>query len=1030
MRALGDVHLRRREAEFRLKSAQTLCVSGLESPRPNIILGLVICQKTKRPSNTAELDKPEERRARPQVQEEVDVAVHPKVPAASQPEKKPPKYQPCPGDAALGTTPPGSPPPPPPLPEPPLAPASSALKMLSSLKPGATSAAAAATASATVTAAASSAAKTASPLEHILQTLFGKKKSFDPPAKEPVEPAPAPLQDTKAKADYGLPAAPLLDPIVQQFGQLSKEKALEEEEDDRPYDPEEEYGPERAFGMQLCDRGKRLEAEQAPETADREEVAYDPEDETILEEAKVTVDDLPNRMCADVKGAGTTAPSLVEQQKMLEELNKQIEEQKRQVQEQEEALRQQRAAVGASMAHFSVSDALMSPPPKASLPKAELFPPEQQVVGRVAAPSAGSDLRQSRDPRQARRLAEGSDSESSKAPAARTASTAPALEEKELWAPGVEAALPAKQDSPTGEPAESPAQPAPESGPPTAGSTGPVRPPRKVLLPTPPGTAFPPSFPPPSAGQSFGSAGRDPFSGPAFTPQEKPFGASQYEDPRNAVFAENRDRSAVETEGDRDPQPRPGEGAAPFPPPGQKGGPLPPFQGQREPAPRTLGMPGLHGPSFPGPRGQGPPFSEENVISNNDGPRGAPPARFGAPKGSIPSLFSGPHGPPPYGDSRGHSPSHPGGPRGAAPPQFEDRKDPHGEKRDFQDAPCGDMAGPPVQFEGPEQAQFMGNRGVAPFQFGGPRRPLLSQFKGPRGGPPPSQFGGQRGPPPGHFVGPRGPHPNQFEGPRGQTPNFMPGPRGIQPPPFEEQRFANQRAPAPLPFGGPRGSAPFPDKNEPAPPRFHFQGQPTPALKPLPRPLLELPSHPPQHRKERWDEAGPPAGAPGPGQEADFREGKCQEYRNQALEGRPGPKEKPAEEPEVQPEGRQGRAFEERRREREHGKPWERERGRNWGRERDWDRGREWDRHRDKDSREWDKSKERGANRDRERERSRNRDRERRRDRDRSRSRERDRDKARERERGRDRKERSRSRERARDAKAEPPRAAEPAVQP
>ncbi|ELK04400.1 Death-inducer obliterator 1 [Pteropus alecto] len=599
---------------------------GLESPRPNIILGLVICQKMKRPLNAGELDKVEEKRARLPLQEDVDVPVYPRTPAAPQPEKKPPKYQPCSGDSAVGTTPPGAPPPPPPPPAPPPAAAasSSVLKILSTLKPGATNDTAAPPAPAVAAAAASpatcSASKTASPLEHILQTLFGKKKSFDTAAKEPVEPALASAQDAKAKAEGGLPAVPLLDPIVQQFGQLSKEKAVEDEEDDRPYDPEEEYGPDRAFDTQLGDHGGRPDADRATESAEREEVAYDPEDETILEEAKVTVHDLPNRMCSDVRGgAGErpaggavdgAAPSLAEQQKMLEELSRQIEEQKRQVEEQEAALRQQRAAAG-------------------------------------------------------------------------------------------------------------------------------------------------------------------------------------------------------------------------------KGAPPPPFQGQREPAPRPLGMSGLHGPSFPGPRGPVPPFSEETAMSNSDGSRGPPAARFGAPKGPIPSLFSGPHGPPPYGDNRGPSPSHPGGPRGTAAPQFEERKDPHGEKREFQDSPY-EMAGPATQFEGPEQGQFVGGRAAAPFQFGGPRRPLLSQFKGPRGGPPPSQFGGQRGPPPGHFVGPRGPHPSQFEGPRGQAPGFMPGPRGVQPPQFDEQRvtspppprFANQRAPAPLQFAGPRGPAPFPEKNEPA--RFHFQGQAAP----------------------------------------------------------------------------------------------------------------------------------------------------------------------------------------------------------
>ncbi|XP_072657760.1 death-inducer obliterator 1 isoform X1 [Canis lupus baileyi] len=1023
---------------------------GLESPRPNIILGLVICQRIKRPSNAGELDKVEEKRSRLQTQEEMEVSAYPKVPAAPQSERKPPKSQVGSGDTTVTTTPPGSPPPPPPLPEPPSAPASSSssvLKILSSLKPGAAGPIppppppppAAAPAPAAAPSANSSTSKTASPLEHILQTLFGKKKSFDPPAREPVETVPASHPEAKAKADGGLPAAPLLDPIVQQFGQFSKDRALEDEEDDRPYDPEEEYGPERAFDTQL-ERGRRPDAEKAPDAAEREEVAYDPEDETILEEAKVAIDDLPNRMCADGKGGSAerpgepAAPSLVEQQKMIEELNKQIEEQKRQVEEQEAALRQQRAAVGASMAHFSVAEALMSPPPKASLPQAELFPPpEQQTAGRPAAlpgapPAAGPgcDPRQSRDPRQARRLAEHCESEAGARP--------PAARDE-----GAEAAPTAKPDGPRPERSERSSSPAlpppPTDGAPSAGPGGTARPARKVLLPTPPSAAFQPGFPLQNDGQSFAS----PFSGPACTSQEKSVGSSQYEDPRNAHFAEKSDHPAAEPDGE--PQCRPGEGAATFPSAGQRGGgPPPPSQAQREPAPRTFGTSGLHGPNFQGPRGPVPPFPEENIVSNSDGPRGPPPARFGAQKGPIPSLFSGPHGPPPYGDSRGPSPSHLGGPRGAAPPQFEDRKDPHGEKREFQDNPYDDLPGPPPQLEGPEQAQFMGSRGTAPFQFGGQRRPLLSQFKGPRGGPPPSQFGGQRGPPPGHFVGPRGPHPSQFEGPRGQAPNFMPGPRGMQPQQFEEQRvsspprFANPRAPAPLPFGGPRGSVPFPEKSEPTPPRFHFQGPPAPGLKPAPRPLLELPSHPPghppPHRPERWDEA------PTQGPEADFRESKGHEYRGQAFEGRPrerfeaGPKEKPLDEPEAAlPESRPGRALEERRR----------ERGRRWSRERDWERSHERGRHRDKDpGREWDRSRERGADRDRgreperaaewgrSRERSRNRERERRRERERSRSRERGRDRTREH--GRERKDRSKSKEGARDPKAEAPRAATPAA--
>ncbi|GAB1287323.1 Death-inducer obliterator 1 [Apodemus speciosus] len=1069
---------------------------GLESPRPNIILGLVICQKVKRPSSAGELDKTDEKRTRLQ-QDEIETSVYPKVTAALPSEKKPPKYNVHSADtAASSTTPPGSPPPPPPLPEPPV------LKILSSLKPGSTSTVTAPTTSAVITTTASpvtaATSKTASPLEHILQTLFGKKKSFEPSGKESVESTLSPHQDSKAKGEDAMSAAPLLDPIVQQFGQFSKDKALEEEEeDDRPYDPEEEYNPERAFHTLLAEPGRPHDVQSVPETAEREEVAYDPEDETILEEAKVTIDDLPNRMCVKVSSTERPADfttdaanaSLVEQQKMLEELNKQIEEQKRQLEEQEEALRQQRAAVGVSMAHFSVSDALMSPPPKSSLGKTELFSQEQQALD----PSQGAlstnhnlDSRQNRDPRQARRLAaENTENESlPRVPTGSTPgpqSTLPARENpagtavvqgpglaaeaKESmavpWAPSENAVLRPEHDIQKCEHPGNPVSlPLDTSHLPTAGDgTARPAPPRRVLLPTPPSTTFPPSFPLQPEAQNFGSGGREPFSGPTFMSQETSLGSSQYEDPRGAQSAGRSDSPVADMEDSREPQPRPGEGTTSFPPPGQRGGgPQPQFPGQREPVPRTFGMSGHHGPSFPGPRGPVPPFSEENIVPNSDGSRGPPPARFGVQKPPIPSLFSGQHGPPPYGDNRGLSPSYLGGPRGGAPAQFEDRKDPHGEKREFQDAPYNEMTGAPAQCEGPDQAQFMGNR--APFQFGGQRRPLLTQMKGPRGGPPPSQFGGQRGPPPGHFVGPRGPHPSQFEnsrgahpgqfeGARGQAPGFMPGPRGVQPQQFEEQRvnspprFAGQRASAPLPYGGPRGPAPFPEKNEQPPSRFHFQGPSSQPVKPPPRPLLELPSHPPQHRKDRWDEAGPatalpPSAGPGQGHEADgqwatseFREGKGHEYRSPAFEGRQrerfeaGPKEKPLDEPEAQGlESRQGRAFEDRRRERERGRNWSRER--DWERSRDWDRHREWDKGRDRSSnrdrerdndraKEWDRSRERSRNRDRDRERRRDRDRSRSRDRDRDRERARDRD----RDRGRDRKDRSKSRESPRDLKPE-----------
>ncbi|KAK2110321.1 hypothetical protein P7K49_010067 [Saguinus oedipus] len=330
---------------------------------------------------------------------------------------------------------------------------------------------------------------------------------------------------------------------------LPEPPAPEEEEDDRPYDPEEEYDPERAFDTQPVERGRHPEVERVPEAgaAEREEVAYDPEDETILEEAKVTVDDLPNRMCADVRRnsterpaeqvAGAATPSLVEQQKMLEELNKQIEEQKRQLEEQEEALRQQRAAVGVSMAHFSVSDALMSPPPKSSLPKAELFQQEQQPADKPASLPPASQAANQRDPRQARRLAaesgEGEGDPLSRLSAwgaqgtlpTRDASRGalvgqiltPVPEEKELasspWASGEKLPAGPEQDSWKAEPGDG-------ARPVTAGDSS-ARPARRVLLPTPPCGALQPGFPLQHDGE------RDPFSSPGFVAQDKALGSTQ-----------------------------------------------------------------------------------------------------------------------------------------------------------------------------------------------------------------------------------------------------------------------------------------------------------------------------------------------------------------------------------------------------------------------------------------------------------------------------------------------------------------------
>nr|XP_056700475.1 death-inducer obliterator 1 [Euleptes europaea] len=1089
---------------------------GLESTRPNLILGLVICQKAKRPATVLESEKVDEKRSRIQLQDETEVSTYPKGTSLSQQEKKSPKFSLYSADTVVSTTPPGSPPPPPPAPpsEQSSIVTPAMLKILSSVKMGSSTTATSSNVSlpgtntTTPSSSAPSSSKSSTPLDHILQTLFGKKKSFDSVTKDS-ETTQMSKTEAQTSIEEGLPTVPLLDPIVQQFGQMSKDKAIEEEEDDRPYDPEEEYGPERAFAMQSGETG----LEKQREASEQEDEAYDPEDETILEEAKVTVEDLPNRMYSESKSnsLATSAPfvpdisaptTLVEQQKMLEELNKQIEEQKRQLEEQEEALRQQRAAVGVSLACFSVSEALLSPPPKSAIAKIELFQNEKPTtekselitsLSQTQLLSQGSDPRQSRDPRQARRIiTEGNENTDSNLKTQtiqgesstrdmilpsysgppqtlfnkddKTLMSVTQPGHSETWIMGEKGSALPEQDVPTIK-FENPPQVHQETINKPAGEASVTAPPRKVLLPTPPNPCFLPSFSAPNDGQnvswsnvsqdsSAAGVGRDSFSGAGVTPQEKVPGhfeaergpsSLQYDgqrNPQSCHFFEQAGAPAVQSEEER--------GGAPFASLGQKG--VPPSL--------MCGAPDFHGQ-----RGPPPPFPEgHNPPPNNDGQRGPPPNRFGAPRAPIPSLFSAQHGPPPlFGDNRGPSPSFPGGPREMAPSQFEEHREPHIEHKEFPDSQYHEMTGPPGKFEGPEPPQFMGNRGPSPFTFGGQRRPPPTQFKGQRGGPP-NQFAGPRGPPPNHFGGSRGPPPSKFEGQRGPAPGHMPGPRGLLPAPFEERRgsppprFPSQRGPAPHQFG-PRGGAPgpFPEQNEPPPKRHNFQGQTQQGVKPAPRPLLDLPSHPPQHRKE-WDESGPPAShsnTSGQGSDSeaqwpasDFRDGRSNEYRSQTFEGRQrerfegGNKEKMLEQPDVQQsDNRPNRGTDDRRRDRDHNRPWERDHGRNWnrGRERNWERHREkdWDKNRDRNynkdrereserGKDWERNRERVRTREgdsyrrRDRSRSRDRDYDRYRDREaRSREKDRERDRDRDKERTSDRKDRSKSKECDRDSKPE-----------
>ncbi|KAG7477943.1 hypothetical protein MATL_G00074950 [Megalops atlanticus] len=366
---------------------------GLEPARPNLLLGLVICQKERKRS--AAPQEGDEKRAKLQAREADDTGL-PKPLSLPRPDVKQEKAHLYNPEAAMSTTPPGSPPP--------LGSSEpstgslvtpSVLSLVSSMKTPAASSAGKDSPSSSTSVPTSS----ASPLQTILKTLFGKKKQDSEASLSPSE---------HASSETTAPPVQLLDPIVQQFGQISKEKAMEEDEDDRPYDPEEEYDPAMGYGAEApistrkaFEAGKPSEAADAATNADVDDVAYDPEDETIFEEVKVGVggSEAKAKVSSENEGGAST---LTEQQRMLDELNKQIEEQKRQLEEQEESIRQQRAAVG-----VSIADALLVPPTKSLLANSQLLQlgkKVEELVGKTpAAPVINQrrDPRQSRDPRQA-----------------------------------------------------------------------------------------------------------------------------------------------------------------------------------------------------------------------------------------------------------------------------------------------------------------------------------------------------------------------------------------------------------------------------------------------------------------------------------------------------------------------------------------------------------------------------------------------------------------------------------------------------
>lgn len=247
------------------------------------------------------------------------------------------------------------------------------------------------------------------PLQTILKTLFGsnKQSSSDLP-KSTSEPKSGTVKKPLVLT------VPMVDPIVQRYQQTSKMTSVTKEDfrndqpydpeeeyeptllkkpvisftethhtsaqvdDDRPYDPEEEYNFGNTTDAVISNTSCKTEKSGAPPIP-KDDVAYDPEDNTVFEEVQ---NYLAVRPAAENHGEVT--PLVSEQQKMLDDLNRQIEEQKRLLAEQEEILRLQREAVGVSMAHFSVSDALMSPPPS---------------FGHITTQSVPQEINSSHDPR-------------------------------------------------------------------------------------------------------------------------------------------------------------------------------------------------------------------------------------------------------------------------------------------------------------------------------------------------------------------------------------------------------------------------------------------------------------------------------------------------------------------------------------------------------------------------------------------------------------------------------------------------------
>ncbi|TRY66539.1 hypothetical protein DNTS_015918 [Danionella cerebrum] len=316
---------------------------GLEPARPNLLLGLLICQKDKKRSG-APLEN-EEKRSKTLRDEETGL---PKPSIVSKSEIKHDKVHRSSLDA-ISTTPPGTPPPI-------IAPESSSsvssiLSILSSVKASGVSPSTGSNSPASNTVPTAS----STPLQTILKTLFGKKKQDSDASLSP--------SDLSA-ADSSVPAASLLDPIVKQF---AKSKGQQVVQDDRPYDPEEEYDPAVGYGAETHDSTRESPAEKQIVTAVTDDIAYDPEDDSLFDEV----------------GVDQNVINLPQHQKVLE--NKKIDEQKFEEQ-----------------VHQPLPESLISNPVASLLVNSQLLQLGKKVEELVSKSSSVPSINQRRDPRQSR----------------------------------------------------------------------------------------------------------------------------------------------------------------------------------------------------------------------------------------------------------------------------------------------------------------------------------------------------------------------------------------------------------------------------------------------------------------------------------------------------------------------------------------------------------------------------------------------------------------------------------------------------